>query len=88
MRDRVYEMWINLVTDVNELVRLANRFEGRVQVCTEEYKVDGKSLLGVFSLDLSKPVKVYVWPAEGDLDAASAMEAFARDHMPLFTAAQ
>lgn len=32
---------------------------GDVDVVSGKHKVDGKSLLGLYSLDLSKPVEVY-----------------------------
>lgn len=84
MKDRMYEVIINMIDDVKTFVSLANKFEGSIRVCSEEYTVDGKSLLGVFSLDLTKPVKVYVSPTENDTDALKSMELFARDCMPLF----
>ena len=53
-------VYIKLTTieDVNSLVRTLLAFDGEVDLESGRYIVDGKSLLGIFSLDLTKPVKL------------------------------
>ena len=46
------------INDVYTLVNTLVAYEGEVDLESGRYKVDGKSLLGVFSLDLRKPVKL------------------------------
>ena len=50
---------LNQIDDVKTFVRYAEKCEAKVTVRSYDgYIVDGKSIMGVFSLDLSKPVKV------------------------------
>lgn len=46
------------INDVYTLVNTLVAYEGEVDLESGRYIVDGKSLLGVFSLDLRKPVKL------------------------------
>ena len=62
---------LTAITDVQELVRIVTNFNGEVDLCSGRYTVDAKSIMGIFSLDLSKPIEVVV--AEGsDADALFA----------------
>ncbi len=54
---------INLVADVMKFVQEAAKIEGQVIVERDIYKVDGKSLLGVMSINPSKRFSV-TFPAE------------------------
>ena len=53
-------IYIKLVTieDVYTLVKALLAFDGEVDLESGRYKVDGRSLLGIFSLDLTKPVRL------------------------------
>lgn len=46
------------IDDVYELVNILLGYDGDVDLESGRYKVDGKSLLGIFSLNLRKPVKL------------------------------
>ena len=46
------------INDVYKLVNILVGFEGDVDLESGKYKVDGKSILGIFSLDLRQPIKV------------------------------
>lgn len=46
------------INDVYKLVNILVGFEGDVDLESGRYKVDGKSILGIFSLDLRQPVKL------------------------------
>ena len=51
---------LNLITDIQDFTRTSQCIAGPVRVFSEDesYCVDGKSLLGLMSLNLSKPVTV------------------------------
>lgn len=53
---------LNKVEDVKEFVRFASIYDCGIDVCSQDrhFIVDGASLMGMFSLDLSKPVLVSV----------------------------
>ena len=50
---------IDTISRVKDFNRIAQTFVGNVDVVSGKHKVDGKSLLGLYSLDLSKPVEVH-----------------------------
>ena len=47
------------INDVYKLVNILVGFDGDVDLESGRYKVDGKSILGIFSLDLRQPVKLF-----------------------------
>lgn len=49
---------VNTMEDIKTFVSYLNQFPGDVDVSSAQYVVDGKSILGVFSLDLEKPLTV------------------------------
>lgn len=49
---------LNKITDINKFIEIASTIPSKVFVSTDEYVVDGKSILGVMSLDLSKDIVV------------------------------
>ena len=49
---------INEINDVYTLVNSLVGYDGDVDLEQGRYKVDGKSLLGIFSLDLRQPIKL------------------------------
>ena len=46
------------INDVYKLVNILVGFDGDVDLESGRYKVDGKSNLGIFSLDLRQPIKL------------------------------
>lgn len=52
---------LNKVEDVKEFARIAGLYDANIVVSNQNrnYIVDGSSLMGLFSLDLSKPVVVH-----------------------------
>lgn len=49
---------LNSVNDIKDFVNIVSRFDDNVDVSTKRAVVDAKSIMGMFSLDLSKPVEV------------------------------
>ena len=46
--------------DVKDFVNIVSKYDFDVDFSSGRYVVDAKSIMGIFSLDLSKPVKVDV----------------------------
>jgi phosphotransferase system HPr-like phosphotransfer protein len=46
------------VNDVKDFVNTVSRYDFDVDLMSGRYVVDAKSIIGIFSLDLSKPIKV------------------------------
>ena len=53
------------INDVYKLVNILVGFDGDVDLESGRYKVDGKSILGIFSLDLRQPIKLTYAQEEG-----------------------
>ena len=49
---------LTTIEDVYTLVKILMAFDSEVDLESGRYTVDGRSLLGIFSLDLTKPVKL------------------------------
>lgn len=54
------------INDVYKLVNILVGFDGDVDLESGRYKVDGKSILGIFSLDLRQPIKLTCEAENGD----------------------
>ena len=52
------------INDVKDFVNLVNRFDFDVDLSSGRYVVDAKSIMGIFSLDLSKPIKMDIHECE------------------------
>lgn len=49
---------LNTINDVQELCNLAGKNQGDVMLTSGRFNVDAKSLMGIMSLNLSKPVEL------------------------------
>ena len=52
------DILLSSIEAVKKFVTLANRYDFPINLRTDKYTIDAKSIMGVFSLDLSKPVTV------------------------------
>lgn len=52
---------LSQIRQVQELVRLLSHFPFDVDMVSGRYTVDAKSILGIYSLDLSKPLKLLIY---------------------------
>ena len=46
------------INDVKDFVNIVNKYDFDVDLTSDRYVVDAKSIMGIFSLDLSKPIKM------------------------------
>lgn len=49
---------LNSIDKVAEFINEIEKYEESVNLVSGRYKVNAKSLMGIFSLDLSRPIKV------------------------------
>lgn len=54
------------INDVKDFVNIANKYDYDIDLTSGRYVVDAKSIMGIFSLDLSKPIKVTIYSDECD----------------------
>lgn len=51
---------LRTIADVKEFARIVNSCDEDIDLSSGRYVVDAKSIMGVFSLDLGKPLRVDV----------------------------
>lgn len=49
---------LNTINDVKNFVNTVSKYEFEVDLTSGRYVIDAKSIMGIFSLDLSKPIKL------------------------------
>lgn len=59
-----FRIMLKSINDVKDFVNIVNKYDFDVDLTSGRYIVDAKSIMGIFSLDLSKPIKVEAY-AEG-----------------------
>jgi len=55
---------LGTINDVKEFVGTVTKYDFDVDLISGRYAVDAKSIMGIFSLDLSKPIRVDVHAEE------------------------
>ena len=51
---------LSSINDVKKFVNVVTKYDFDVDLTSERYVVDAKSIMGIFSLDLSKPINVKI----------------------------
>ena len=57
---------LHSINDVKHFVTTASMMRGDIDVISGRYTVDAKSILGLCSLDLEKPIQVRVYGSDAD----------------------
>lgn len=57
---KTFNILLKSINDVKDFVNVVNKYDFDVDLTSGRYIVDAKSIMGIFSLDLSKPIKVEV----------------------------
>ena len=72
---------INTIQDVQNFVRVVSSLKANIDLHSGRYIVDGKSIMGIFSLDLMHPIKMVVHSDHSDavLEALNAVKDFIVD---------
>ena len=53
-----FQIQLKAINDVKDFVNIISSFDCDVDLTSGRYVVDAKSIMGIFSLDLSKPITV------------------------------
>ena len=62
-----YMLDLNSIERVKGFVNAIESFEGYFDLASGRYVIDAKSIMGIFSLDLSKPIDLNIH-SENDVD--------------------
>ena len=52
------KIMLSSINDVKNLVNIVNKYDFDIDLISDRYVVDAKSIMGIFSLDLTKAIKV------------------------------
>lgn len=63
---KTFNILLKSINDVKDFVNIVNKYDFDVDLTSGRYVVDAKSIMGIFSLDLSKPIKVEVHSDNAD----------------------
>lgn len=55
---KVLNILLKSINDVKDFVNIVNNYDFDIDLSSGRYVVDAKSIMGIFSLDLSKAIKV------------------------------
>ena len=66
---KTVDISLNSIEKVKTFVNLINRFDYDFDLISGRYVIDAKSIMGIFSLDLSKPIALNIYADESDVDA-------------------
>jgi phosphotransferase system HPr-like phosphotransfer protein len=66
---------LNSFEKVKDFVRCNESYNGDVDVLSGRYVIDGKSIMGMYSLDLTKELEVNIISATGD-DASTLIDLY------------
>ena len=59
---KCFNITLDTVEKVKEFSNLINKFDGEFDLISDNYIIDAKSIMGIFSLDLKKPLKAPTIP--------------------------
>lgn len=59
-----YTIYLDTIARVKSFVNLVNRYDNDFDLLKGRYVVDAKSIMGIFSLDLSKPIDLKIHAEE------------------------
>ena len=59
---------LNSIDKVKDFVNEVAKYNAEFDLVSSRYVIDAKSIMGIFSLDLSKPIELNIHSEEGNID--------------------
>ncbi|MDR1736457.1 MAG: HPr family phosphocarrier protein [Oscillospiraceae bacterium] len=66
---KTFDLQLASINDVKQFVNKACQMPFDIDIISGRYVIDAKSIMGIFSVDLSKPIKVEVHGTDSDVAA-------------------
>lgn len=63
---KTVEISLSSINVVKDFVNIVNKYDFDIDLSSSRYVVDAKSIMGIFSLDLSKPIKMTIHSDNAD----------------------
>lgn len=73
---KTVQISLNSIDKVKSFVNLITKFNYDFDLISGRYVIDAKSIMGIFSLDLSKPIQLNIHMEEDDAEVMKALEPF------------
>ncbi len=67
---------LDSIDRVKEFVRIITAFDNEFDLRSGRYTVDAKSILGIFSLDLSRPIELDIYGKDNLDEVVAALKLF------------
>ena len=67
-----FNISLSSINSVKNFVNTVNRYDFDVDLASGRYVVDAKSIMGIFSLDLSKPIKLEAYCDDAAIESFKA----------------
>lgn len=67
---------IDSLEKIQQFVHIMNRFNGRFDLVSGCSAVNAKSVMGIFSLDISRPISLYIYNEDAADPVLRAIESF------------
>lgn len=49
------------INDIHTFIALMGQIENKIDICSEEYRINAKSVMGIYSINLSEPFDVVIY---------------------------
>ena len=69
---KTVQISLNSIDKVKSFVNQITKFDYDSDLVSGRYVIDAKSIMGIFSLDLSKPIELAIHAGEEELDGVMA----------------
>ncbi len=63
---KTVKILLSTINDVKNFVNAVGKYDFDVDLVSGRYAVDAKSIMGIFSLDLSKPIELHAHTDDAD----------------------
>ncbi len=73
---KTVEISLNSIDKVKSFVNVITRFDYDFDLISGRYVIDAKSIMGIFSLDLSKPIQLNIHMENEDAEMMAALEPY------------
>ena len=67
---------LNSIDKVKTFVNVINRYDAEFDLVSGRYVIDAKSIMGIFSLDISKPIDLNIHNADNLEEIMTALEPY------------
>ena len=70
------KIFLQAINDVKDFVTIVMRYDFDIDLVSGRYAVDAKSIMGIFSLDLSKPIDLNIHAEENVDDVLETLKPY------------